>query len=70
MSFAHAHATRALPGRAGAEPDLLPRAVEELLRYIRDRNAVGLSSRIALETSRGRRRPDPGRGSGDLYVST
>ncbi|MEW2415542.1 cytochrome P450 [Streptomyces sp. NPDC046866] len=34
--------------RLRAEPELLPRAVEELLRYIPHRNAVGLS-RIALE---------------------
>lgn len=34
--------------RLRAEPDLLPRAVEELLRYIPHRNAVGLS-RIAME---------------------
>ncbi|MGW0468795.1 cytochrome P450 [Streptomyces sp. NPDC003027] len=34
--------------RLRAEPDLLPQAVEELLRYIPHRNAVGLS-RIAME---------------------
>ncbi|MET9955848.1 cytochrome P450 [Streptomyces sp. NPDC006339] len=34
--------------RLRAEPDLLPQAVDELLRYIPHRNAVGLS-RIAME---------------------
>ncbi|MFP3991865.1 cytochrome P450 [Streptomyces sp. E11-3] len=37
-----------LRDRLGAEPELRPRAMEELLRYIPHRSAVGLS-RIALE---------------------
>lgn len=37
-----------LVGRLRAEPEIRPRAIDELLRYIPHRNAVGLS-RIALE---------------------